>query len=28
VLLVGLRAGELRELTPDELGVLLDAADL
>jgi 23S rRNA pseudouridine2605 synthase len=28
VLLVGLRSGELRELTPDELGVLLDAADL
>ncbi len=28
VLLVGLRSGELRELTRDELGVLLDAADL
>jgi 23S rRNA pseudouridine2605 synthase len=28
VLLVGLRAGELRELTLDELGVLLDAAEL
>jgi 23S rRNA pseudouridine2605 synthase len=28
VQLVGLRSGELRELTPDELGVLLDAAEL
>jgi 23S rRNA pseudouridine2605 synthase len=28
VQLVGLRSGELRELTPDELGVLLDAAAL
>jgi 23S rRNA pseudouridine2605 synthase len=28
VLLVGLRSGQLRELTRDELGVLLDAADL
>ena len=28
VLLVGLRAGELRELTLDELGVLLDAAKM
>jgi 23S rRNA pseudouridine2605 synthase len=26
--LTGLRAGELRELTLDELGVLLDAAQL
>ena len=28
VLLRGLRAGELRELTLDELGMLLDAAEL
>ena len=28
VLLRGLRSGALRDLTPDELGVLLDAAQL